>query len=318
MKLKTPTFVGYVRDEVIGSQNTFHAYTLIAAVALIMAMGFYLNSPNLSFQGVAGSRESNLNFERPVSVKRILVLPGQKVKKGDLLVEVNQIELEMRIREAAAKLAKLSAQRALRDRMNHIVGNREAAGVDKDPLSAEIAALEDEVGFLRLQRNNLYIYADIDGIVGSVNYKVGETVQPYQPIVTISKESPTFVQGFVYERLQTGLSIGSSVTVTSTTNVGTSIEGTVVSLGSRFVEIPARISQAPANAPVWGREVMIEIPPNSQLLLNERVVISPNKSWISSYMPQSRNITKADGGLPRTESTSLQLPSFLSHLPRVN
>ncbi|MGZ3696185.1 MAG: HlyD family efflux transporter periplasmic adaptor subunit, partial [Bdellovibrionota bacterium] len=149
------------------------------------------------------------------------------------------------------------------------------------PLSVELRELEEERTFLERQRNNLYVFADIDGIVGSVNFKRGERAPSFASLVTISPDSPTFVQGFVNEALRTNVHPGSHVRISSLTNFGSSVEGKVISVGARFVEVPARISAAAHGVPVWGREVMIEIPKESNIILGEKVQIAP----ITSLLP---------------------------------
>jgi hypothetical protein len=277
---KTLNPLTFIKDEIIGSENTFHAWCILTAVTIIVGMGFYLSSPDLSFHGIAGSRESNVNFEYPVEIKRVHVIQGQRVQKGDLLIELNHNELNTQIRQLTMKVEKLRAERSVREQMNNAVGNA-SKNLGGDPLSVELRELEEERAFLERQRNSLYVFADIDGIVGSVNFKRGEKARSFESLVTISPDSPTFVQGFVNEALRTNVRPGSHVRIRSLTTFGSSVEGKVISVGARFVEVPNRISAAAHGFPVWGREVMVEIPKDSAIILGEKVQISP----ISSLFP---------------------------------
>lgn len=277
--------IAFIKNEIIGSENTFHAWSVLAAALGVLAIGFYLSSPSLSFQGVAGSREHNVNFEYPVEVKAVHVIPGQKVKKGDLLLELNQFDLDARIRELNTLIVKLRAEKAVRDQMNQAVGNRAAS--QDDPLSLELRELEVEREYLHRRRDNLYVFAEIDGIVGSVNFRKGERAQGFVSLVTISPESPTFVEGFVHESINSNVKVGTKVKVSSITNESEPVEGRVISVGSRFVQAPPRLSPNPNSAVNWGREVMVEIPRESGLLLGEKVIISPVRSWIPSSIAQA-------------------------------
>lgn len=303
----------FIKDEIIGSENTFHAWCILAAVVVIVGMGFYLNSPDLSFHGVAGSRESNVNFEYPVEIKRVHVIQGQRVQKGDLLIELNQTELNTQIRQLTAQVQKLRAERSVREQMNKAVGNNSLA-VGEDPLSVELRELEEERGFLERQRNNLYVFAEIDGIVGSVNFKRGERAPAFSSLVTISPDSPTFVQGFVNEALRTSVHPGSHVRISSLTNNGSSVDGKVVSVGARFVELPLRLAPASGGrngVPIWGREVMIEIPKESNIILGEKVQISPVVSLLPALVARADDedaAAKAEGQAP----VHVKLPSSLS------
>lgn len=289
MKLKTFKPVTFIKDEIIGSENTLLAWCILAAVGVIVGMGFYLNSPDLSFQGVAGSRESNVNFEYAVEIKRVHVIQGQRVQKGDLLIELNHTELNTQIRQLTAQIERLRAEKSVREQMNKAVGNN-AHGLGNDPLSVEIRELEEERGFLERQRNNLYVFAEIDGIVGSVNFKRGEKAPAFSSLVTISPDSPTFVQGFVNEQLRTSVRPGSRVKISSLTNSGSSVEGKVVSVGARFIELPLRLapnSGMRGGVPIWGREVMVEIPKSSNIILGEKVSISPMISLIPALVARA-------------------------------
>jgi len=299
--------ITFIKDEIIGSENTFHAWCVVGMVITIIGMGFYLNSTTASFHGVAGSREANVNFESPVEIKRVHVMSGQRVKKGELLLELNQSELDTQIRQTNALIEKLRAERTVRDQMNKAVGNS-MSGVD--PLSVEIAELENERKYLERQRNNLYVFAEIDGIVGSVNFKRGERAPSFASLVTISPDSPTFVQGFVHEQMRSAVHVGSRVRVSSLTNSAESVEGTVVSVGSRFVEIPYRLAPMAAGNALWGREVMVEINKDSSLLLGEKVQIAPGFSLFSSLVAMAD--PSANGQKPKAvELSPILLPSPL-------
>ncbi len=292
--MKTWGVVKFIKEEVIGSENTFLAWAVLGAMGIILSIGFYLNSPNVSFHGIAGSRESNVNFEYAVEIKRVHVISGQRVKRGDLLVELDQMDLNTQIRTMAAQIGKLKAEKSIRDQMNWTVGNS-GQGLAEDPLLMDIRQLEEERSFLERRRNNLYVFAEIDGIVGSVNFKRGERAPAFSSLVTISPDSPTFVQGFVYEQLRSNVKPGSRVEINSATNPGTIVRGRVVSVGSRFVEIPVRLAPASGssqNSGSWGREVMVEIPADSALLLGEKVQISPYSSFLPSFVANADDVAE--------------------------
>lgn len=302
--------VKFVKEEIIGSENTFLAWAVLVATGVIIAIGFYLNSPDASFHGIAGSRESNVNFEYPVEIRSVHVLSGQRVRKGDLLAELDQSELNTQIRQLTAQITKLKAERSVRDQMNKAVGNL-AEGLAADPLTLDIQQLEEERSYLERQRNNLYVFADIDGIVGSVNFKRGERAPAFSPIVTILPDSPTFVQGFIYESQQSSVKPGSRVKIKSLTNSDAYVQGRVISVGSRFVEIPVRLAPSiqGSNSGVWGREVTVEIPRDSQIILGEKVQISPVRAILSAFLAQAD-----DEELPsaETQPRSVRLPIELA------
>ena len=99
-KLKGLSLLKVIKEDVIGTENTFFGWSIIAAVGLIFSVGFYLSLPNLSFHGLASAREIVVNFESPVEISRVHVVQGQKVKKGELLIELSAAELNTRMTDA--------------------------------------------------------------------------------------------------------------------------------------------------------------------------------------------------------------------------
>jgi len=272
--MKGLSLLKVIKEDVIGTENTFFGWSIIGAVGLIFSVGFYLSLPNLSFHGLASAREIVVNFESPVEISRVHVVQGQKVKKGELLIELSATELNTRIRELSAQVERLKAEVNVRDEMNKSVGNSRGE-IESDPLMVELRDGQVELSELLRQRNGLHVFAEIDGVVGSVHFMKGQRVPAFAPVLTLSALSPTFVEGYVPENLRTSLKIGSSVKVSSITGGG-SVIGKVVGIGARYVVIPSRLVPEARGIELWGREVLIEIPVGSQLLLAERVLISPN------------------------------------------
>lgn len=243
----------FIKEDVIGTENTFYAWAVLFAVLGILAMGFVVSSPKVSFHGIAGSRETNVNFDYPVEVHRVLVNPGQKVQKNELLLEIT----------AESKAKK-------------------------------------------------YIFAETDGIVGSVNFNKGEKAPAFSSLVTVSPEGPTYVQGFVHEALNSDLDVGSPVTVSSLTGNRGSVKGRVAGVGGRIVPMPERFnSNGMAGKLFYGREVLVEIESNNKLLLGERVVISPDTYWLQSF------VAKADPSVARrvNPATTMSQPQQVKVAP---
>lgn len=307
MKKRIQDTFRYFQNDVIGVDNRVMAYFYLAAIAGVVGMSFLLSSSAMTFQGVAGSRESNINFEYPVEIRRVHVLAGQRVKKGDLLLELSQSGLNTQIRQVTAALGKLKSERTVRDQLNRAVGNRISA-LAIDPLSTEIRETEEELAVLERQRKNLFVFSETDGIVGSVNFKRGERAPSFASLVTLSSESPTFVQAFIHERAHADLRIGSRVSVASLANPGLEVKGRVVSVGSRIVEMPVRLGN-PAFSLPWGREVVVQIPQESRLLLGERVQISPSISLLSGFLAHADELISTQEA---SSARSVTVPSVIS------
>ncbi len=250
----------------------------------VLAFSFLLNTRTTSFIGIADSRESIINFEFPVVVQRIHVLSGQYVKQGELIAELTQPDLELRIHQLKSQISHLKAQLQVRQEMTRVTLKMNDEGIDggsnsRDPLALQISNLERELELVTSRGESLYIFAEISGVIGSVNFKKGESVSPYSPLITISPEFPTYVQGFIYESLHSSVAVGQRMRIVSRTHATKEVFGRVVSVGSRIVPFPVRLSQSP-NLQIWGREVMIEIPSSNLFLLGEKVDVQVDRNWV--------------------------------------
>ena len=182
------------------------------------------------------------------------------------------------------------------------------------PSDSKIAELEERKIEFQRQVTALKVNANLNGQVGSINYKPGETVAPYQPILTVHGASPKYIKGYIHENVFNEVSIGQNVWVqskSSSTNKN-SIPAVVESLGSRIVEYPVRLKKN-MMVSAWGRETVIRLTGENSLLLGEKVLVSltkPNEqdSLITSVLdffsntispsqakPVSKNANEPDG-----------------------
>lgn len=267
-----------IQEDVIGTGNRLIAVTWLFCLVGLVGLGFYLGSESMSFLGVADSREVQVNFEYPVEIRRTHVLPGQVVHRGDLLVELDQSELNSRIRLLRSQISKLQAEAKVREQLNLLVSNS-AGGSEADPLNVDIHDLNEELQLLETQKRNLYVFAEVDGVVGAVNFKKGEMVPAFTSLLTLSPQNPSYVDGFVHESLHTRLEVGREVSVIPVASGGAALPGRIVSVGSRIIMMPLRLTIYP-NQQVWGREVVVEIPPGNNLLLGEKVQIKPKRNFL--------------------------------------
>ncbi|MBT3206698.1 MAG: HlyD family efflux transporter periplasmic adaptor subunit [Gammaproteobacteria bacterium] len=145
------------------------------------------------------------------------------------------------------------------------------------PADSKLAELKERETEFQRQLTDLKVLAKFNGSVGSVNYKPGEMVEPFQPILTIHGLSPQFVKGYIHENVFNQVAIGQKVWVQSNTNTNTAeseaISAIVESLGSRIVEYPIRLKKN-MMVSAWGREAVIRLTENNFLLLGEKVVVS--------------------------------------------
>jgi HlyD family secretion protein len=85
----------------------------ILAVIFIVLFSNRKHVENHQFFGIAESNEVIINFENPVEIKNIYVVPGQKVNKGTLLLELDQSELTLDLNEIKHQLSEFKLQRKI-------------------------------------------------------------------------------------------------------------------------------------------------------------------------------------------------------------
>jgi multidrug resistance efflux pump len=141
-----------------------------------------------------------------------------------------------------------------------------------NPLAERVKGLQSELQMLNETKNKLFKIAQIDGVIGTVNFKEGETVSPFAAIATLHAASPSYVEGYIHENVYSLVSIGKEVTVTSFSDRRNAVRGKVIGVGSRIVEYPVRLRRLP-DLQMWGREVTIRIPEHNRFLLGEKVRI---------------------------------------------
>ncbi|MFW5785160.1 MAG: HlyD family secretion protein [Chitinispirillaceae bacterium] len=146
--------------------------------------------------------------------------------------------------------------------------------ISDQPVEVQIKAMEEELRILEEEKQKLRIVSPIQGVIGSVNFKEGEKVSPFTPIMTLHTKSPSYIKGFIYENVYNKVGIGQIVKVTSVADRQNRIEGEVVGIGSRIVLFPERLWRRP-DVQLWGIEVQIKIPEHNSFLLGEKVTIAP-------------------------------------------
>ncbi|HEX2956470.1 MAG TPA: DUF3616 domain-containing protein, partial [Chitinispirillaceae bacterium] len=175
-----------------------------------------------------------------------------------LLVEIAELKKELEI-------AKNPSQIVI-ERLNGELSGSE------DPLNSQVERLTKELAMLNDKKEKLVILAPMDGVVGSVTFKEQEKVSPFDTIMTLHGESPSYVKGYIHENVHSSVSVGQTVVIHSLSNNFNSA-GDVVGVGSRIVEYPARLRKN-QDIVMWGKEIVVRIPDDNKFLLGEKVVIS--------------------------------------------
>lgn len=157
-------------------------------------------------------------------VDAVHVRAGQRVTKGELLVELDDADLRARVQQAEAAVAAGSAARKQAqiesDRVQDLFAQRSAAKIELDRVSTALATAQAE-----LERNeqsaaevrSILGYARIeapsDAVVIDKRVEVGDTVTPGQVVVSLYDPTRMQLVASVRESLTRRLKVGQTIDV---------------------------------------------------------------------------------------------------------
>lgn len=246
----------------IGRSKIFAGVWGLCALVLVTVQ--LTQKERLDFVGIVGLRSQEITSSTSARVKKIHVISGQNVKKGELLLELENPQIELELNRLAAELDYLLEQKEI---FSSIVNTDKVEHSNIEGLKKQLAILEKE-------KSELFIFSKFDGKIESILKKEGENAQPHLPIMTLLESTPTTIRGYLHESVVGEVSIGTEVLVSHpASGKERSVIGKVISFGSSIVPFPERLLKDPTR-PVWGREVMIEIPETNNLILGEKVFIA--------------------------------------------
>ncbi|MCK9291041.1 MAG: efflux RND transporter periplasmic adaptor subunit [Bacteroidales bacterium] len=161
---------------------------------LIVVTGSLLPDEQVELSAEASGRIETIYFEE-----------GRPVKKGDLLVTINNADLQAQISRNEYQL-KLAKDREARQR---ILFEREAISQQNyDQVVTEMNSLQAEAELLQAQLDKTMIKAPFDGVLGLRLLSEGSYVSPGTKIVRLARSMPLKIDFSVPERYASYIHIG--------------------------------------------------------------------------------------------------------------
>ncbi len=142
---------------------------------------------------------------------------------------------------------------------------------------AQLSKINSQILIVNNDKKRLVILSQIDGIVGNVLCKYKENIDQFRPMLTLLEKAPTKVIAYINENYTTAIHIGDSVAVSAVVNPKRKYNGKIMALGHRIIELPSRFWKIP-NTQVYGREVIVALQADNDLLHNEKVNVAPFNS----------------------------------------
>ncbi|MEG9532578.1 efflux RND transporter periplasmic adaptor subunit [Mannheimia indoligenes] len=167
-------------------------------------------TPTISAVGyIRPNQGAMLSAETSGVVSRVLVTSGQRVKKGDLLVEFDS---SVELANLRASEAQLSTAKANFERYRNLVASNSASKAEFDNAQSTYNQLLANIESLRSIIKRRQIYAPFSGVAGIVNVNVGQYITMGTEIVRVEDQSSMKVRFTLPQTNVEQVSVGQKVT----------------------------------------------------------------------------------------------------------
>ncbi|NME72609.1 efflux RND transporter periplasmic adaptor subunit [Flammeovirga aprica] len=155
-------------------------------------------SNNTTYSGKASAdQEMELSFRNNGIIIKKLVKVGQKVKKGELLMQLDNIQAQLSYEQSLASLNAAKSEmytakseyergRKLYEQGNYTLSKYETVKNTFENASNQLTSAERKLAIDHQQILNGYIYAPKDAVVAEVNANMNETVSSGQKVMVLN------------------------------------------------------------------------------------------------------------------------------------
>lgn len=167
-------------------------------------------TPAISAVGyIRPNQGAMLSAETSGVVSRVLVESGQRVKKGDLLVELDS---SVELANLRASEAQLPTAKANYERFRNLVASNSASKAELDNAQSTYNQLVANIEALRASIKRRQIYSPFSGIAGIVNVNVGQYITMGSEIVRVEDQSSMRVRFTLPQTNVEDIAVGQKVT----------------------------------------------------------------------------------------------------------
>ncbi len=176
-------------------------------------------------------------------VTRIHVVDNQKVKKGDLLFEIDPSPYRIKVEQARARLRRtLESAKGIRIEYERVkrIYKRDRGAVSQKVLVrnetsyykslADIDSAKESLKAAELNLAFTKVFAKVDGYVSNINFQVGSLAMANKPILALVDENSFWVFGFFKEDDIPEVEVGDRAVVTLLAYPDTPLTGRVESI----------------------------------------------------------------------------------------
>lgn len=199
---------------------------------------------------LAANETASIRPEMAGLIREVHFQEGQRVRKGDLLVKIEDAELRAQLAQSQSRfeLARLNLARA--DSLRETQSNTQA---DADRARSEHAAAQADLELLKVRLARTEVRAPFDGVVEARTLSPGDYVNTQTVLTTVNDLSRLKVDFQVPERYLAKVRRGTRFTVRSTNvEADTAVAGevyfvnSVIERKSRSSEVKGLLAEVPA------------------------------------------------------------------------
>lgn len=263
------------------------------AVAPVMQADF-----PVALSGIAtleATRQVLVPAETDGRVTRILFTAGERVRAGQLLVQLNDAPEQ-------GELARLQAQarnaRALLERTRRLVPQQAATREQLDQAQADYDQAAGEIKRIQALIEQKRVKAPFDGVLGVRRVNLGQFARAGDPLVSLTDAASVYANITLPEQALGALRTGQPVTVTVDAHAGRVFDGTVTTIepqvdpGTRTVRVQATLVNADgALAAGMFAHGQVVLPPRPGVLTVPETAVSYSAYGDSVYV-----VTTPKGG----------------------
>ncbi len=163
----------------------------------------------------------------------LLVQEGQEVKKGTLLVKLNDADLQAQL--AKNKVQQKQSEQKL-ERLKKLIQINGVSTEELEIQENELEMLKADMAFIQAQIQKTNVVAAFDGVVGLKQVSEGEMVTVNQPLFNLVQLKSVFIEFSIPEKYAAFIKKGMEVNFETDTKISTPLKATVYAIEPKIDE----------------------------------------------------------------------------------
>ncbi|UMB53391.1 efflux RND transporter periplasmic adaptor subunit [Lutibacter sp. A80] len=182
----------------------------------------------IEIQGVVqADKNIEIRPELGGTVRSILVKEGQKVKAGQLLIQLDDVSIKNSIDELTTQL---NLAKTTFERQERLWNQKIGSEMQYLQAKAQKESLENNLASLKTQANKMKVIAPFSGIVDEIFPKNGELTNPQMPVIRLINLDKVYVEAEITESYLPVIKIGTE-TVLNFPSINKEITSEIAQIG---------------------------------------------------------------------------------------